>query len=187
MVLPMAAVAAALVSEATLVYARLQSGDRNPALFFRGVFDSLLSWVTAVQDRFGLVSFNTLQRRLTAALTQGTQFVATQTFSVGQTAFDFFASFFITPVSYTHLDVYKRQALGCAAVALVLAGVAVMLWAVTPVAPVHAPWVLLGVPLLPLAVAVVCVWRAPGTDNNFARLTRQVEDDLAMLRAAASS
>lgn len=78
-------------------------------------------------------------------------------------------------------------ALGCAAVALVLAGVAVMLWAVTPVAPVHAPWVLLGVPLLPLAVAVVCVWRAPGTDDNFARLTRQVEDDLAMLRAAASA
>lgn len=95
-VLPMAAVAAALASEAAVVYARLESGELNPALYFRGVFDALPSWVTAVLDRFGLVSFNTLQRRLTAALTQGTQFIATQTFSVGQNAFDFFASFFIT-------------------------------------------------------------------------------------------
>ncbi len=95
-VLPLAAVAAALASEAAVVYARLQTGELNPALYFRGVFDALPSWVTAVLDRFGLVSFNTLQRRLTAALTQGTQFIATQTFSVGQNTFDFFASCFIT-------------------------------------------------------------------------------------------
>ncbi|MBV5298578.1 MAG: AI-2E family transporter [Rhodoferax sp.] len=95
-VLPLAAVATALASEAALVYARLQSGELNPALYFRGVFDALPSWITAVLDRFGLVSFNTLQRRLTAALTQGTQFIATHTFSVGQNTFDFFASFFIT-------------------------------------------------------------------------------------------
>ncbi len=95
-VLPMAAVAAALASEAALVYARLQSGEINPALYFRGLFDALPNWVTSVLDRFGLVSFNTLQGRLTAALTQGTQVIATQTFSVGQNAFEFFASVFIT-------------------------------------------------------------------------------------------
>ena len=67
-VLPMAAVAAALASEAAVVYARLESGELNPALYFRGVFDALPSPITAVLDRFGLVSFNTLQRRLTAAL-----------------------------------------------------------------------------------------------------------------------
>jgi len=49
-----------------------------------------------VLDRFGLVSFNTLQRRLTAALTQGTQYFATQTFAVGQNTFEFVASVFIT-------------------------------------------------------------------------------------------
>ena len=95
-VLPMAAVATALASEAALVYARLQSGEINPALYFRGLFDALPNWVTSVLDRFGLVSFNTLQGRLTAALTQGTQVIATQTFSVGQNTFEFFASVFIT-------------------------------------------------------------------------------------------
>lgn len=95
-VLPLAAVAAALAGEAAVVYARLQSGELNPALYFRGVFEALPNWITSVLDRFGLVSFNTLQRRLTAALTQGTQFIATQTFTVGQNTFEFFASAFIT-------------------------------------------------------------------------------------------
>jgi len=95
-ILPMAAVAAALANEAAVVYARLQSGELNPALYFQGVFDALPNWVTAVLDRFGLVSFNTLQRRLTLALTQGTQFIASQTYSVGQNTFDFFANVFIT-------------------------------------------------------------------------------------------
>ncbi len=95
-VLPLALVAASLVREAALVYQRLQTGELNPALYFHGVFDALPNWVTAVLDRFGLVSFNTLQRRLTEALTQGTQFIATQTFSIGQNTFEFVASVFIT-------------------------------------------------------------------------------------------
>jgi predicted PurR-regulated permease PerM len=95
-VLPLALVAAALVSEAAAVYQRLQSGEINPAAYFHGVFDALPNWVTAVLDRFGLVNFSTLQRRLTAALTEGIQFIASQTFSVGQNTFEFVASVFIT-------------------------------------------------------------------------------------------
>ncbi|TXT37437.1 MAG: hypothetical protein FD135_3613 [Comamonadaceae bacterium] len=95
-VLPLALVAASLVSEAAWVYQRLQSGELNPAQYFHGVFDALPTWVTTILDRFGLVSFDSLQRRLTAALTQGTQFIATQTFSIGQNTFEFVASVFIT-------------------------------------------------------------------------------------------
>ena len=94
-VLPLALVAISLVQEATLIAHRLQTGELNLTRYFRGIFDALPSGVTAVLDRFGLVSFNTLQLRLTAALTQGAQFIATQTFSAGQNAFEFFASFFI--------------------------------------------------------------------------------------------
>ncbi len=95
-VLPLVLVGAALVREAALIYQQLQTGELNPAHYFQGVFDALPNWMTAVLDRFGLVSFNTLQRRLTAALTQGTQFIATQTFSVGQNTFEFVAGVFIT-------------------------------------------------------------------------------------------
>lgn len=95
-VLPLALVAASLVREATVIYQHLQTGELNPAQYFHNVFDALPSWVTAVLDRFGLVSFTTLQRRLTAALTQGTQFIATQTFFIGQNTFEFVANVFIT-------------------------------------------------------------------------------------------
>ena len=96
LIIPLALVTASLVHEAAVVYQQLQSGELNPALFFHGVFDALPRWITAVLDRFGLVSFNTVQRRLTAALTQGTQFMATQTFNLGQNTFEFVASLFIT-------------------------------------------------------------------------------------------
>ncbi|WP_180127732.1 AI-2E family transporter [Rhodoferax sp. BLA1] len=95
-VLPLALIAASLVQEAAVVYSQLESGELDPALYFRGVFNSLPDWITSVLDRFGLVSFNTLQRRLTAALTQGAQVIATQTFSIGQNTFEFVASVFIT-------------------------------------------------------------------------------------------
>lgn len=95
-ILPFALLTASLAREATLVYQRLQSGELNPALYFRGVFDALPGWLDALLGRFGLINFDVLQRRLTAALAQGSQFIATQAFSVGQDTFDFVARLFIT-------------------------------------------------------------------------------------------
>ena len=95
-VLPFALVTAALAREATLVYQRMQSGEVNPALYFRGVFDALPDWMTALLARFGLVDFEALQRRIAAALAQGSQFIATQAFSIGQNTFEFVVSLFIT-------------------------------------------------------------------------------------------
>jgi predicted PurR-regulated permease PerM len=77
------------------LYQRLQSGESNPVLYLRSVFDALPAWATALLDRFGLVDFDTLQRRLTAALAQGSRFIATQALSVGQNTFEFVASLFI--------------------------------------------------------------------------------------------
>lgn len=95
-VLPLALITAALAREAAMVYTRLQSGELNPTLYFRGVFDTLPSWISAMLDRFGLANFSTLQRRLSAALAQGTQFIATQALSIGQNTFEFMASTVIT-------------------------------------------------------------------------------------------
>ncbi len=94
-VLPLALVSALLVQEAAVLYQQLLTGEIDPAKYFRGIFNALPEGITAVLDRFGLVSFNTLQRRLTAALTQGTQAIATQTFNAGQNAFEWVASLFI--------------------------------------------------------------------------------------------
>lgn len=94
-VLPATLVMIALAQEASGVYLRLQSGELNPTLYFHRAFNRLPDWVTAVLDRLGLVNFATLQRRLTAAMAQGSQFAATQVFNVGQNTFEFVVSLFI--------------------------------------------------------------------------------------------
>ena len=73
-------------------------------------------------------------------------------------------------------------------VAAVLGGVAVMLWAVTPVLLVQAQWILWATPLMPLTVAIVCTWMASrqSPTDAFEKLGRQLGADMAMLRAADS-
>ena len=95
-VIPFALITASLASEAAAVYGHIQSGEWNVALYFRQVFDALPQWVLSLLDRFGLGNFATLQRRLAAALTQGSQLIATNALSIGQDSFDFIASLFIT-------------------------------------------------------------------------------------------
>ncbi len=95
-VLPLAAITASLAREAAAVYLRLQSGELNPTLFFHGAFDALPGWMTTLLDHFGLIDFDTLQRRLLAAMAQASQFIATQAFSLGQNTFELVASLFIT-------------------------------------------------------------------------------------------
>lgn len=69
-------------------------------------------------------------------------------------------------------------------VGAVLAGVALMLWAVTPVANMHAPWALFVGPVLPLAVAVGCrmAARSKVTGRTFENVKAQLKADMAMLR-----
>ncbi|MBW4048443.1 MAG: AI-2E family transporter [Proteobacteria bacterium] len=95
-VIPFALITASLAREATLLYQRMQSGEVNPAIYFRGVFDALPQWVLGLIERFGLADFDSLQRRLAIAVAQGMQFIATHALSIGQNTFAFVASLFIT-------------------------------------------------------------------------------------------
>jgi predicted PurR-regulated permease PerM len=95
-ILPFALVTAALANEAVGLIERLQSGELKPERYFRGVFNALPDWITALLDRFGLVNFATVLRRLNAALAQGSEYIATQVFSLGQNTFEFVATLAIT-------------------------------------------------------------------------------------------
>ena len=76
------------------------------------------------------------------------------------------------------------------AVAAVLAGVALMLWAVVPAAQIEAPWALVAAPMLPALVALVALrcllairaGSAQPAFGNFGNLKEQVQADLLMLR-----
>jgi hypothetical protein len=77
-------------------------------------------------------------------------------------------------------------ALCCLGVAAVLAGTALMLWAVIPAAEIHAPWALWAAPLLPAIAACLCLMaaRVREAGSGFDNVRRQVQADIAMLREA---
>jgi hypothetical protein len=85
--------------------------------------------------------------------------------------------------------VWKRRALlnatglCAAAVAAVLVGVALMLWAVIPVAQIQAPWALIAAPLVPGIVALCCLnaARAPHDGEAFDKVRQQLQADALML------
>ena len=75
------------------------------------------------------------------------------------------------------------------ALGLALTGVALMLWAAMPEAAMRAPWVLLAVPLLPLAAALALGVAAQRGSEHEAldHLRQQVMADIVMLRDAAQA
>ena len=95
-ILPLALITAAMAREAAGVYQRIQSGEMDPAGYLHGVFDALPRWITVLLDRLGMTNFDILQRRVTAALSEGSKYIATQAFSLGQNTFEFVASLFVT-------------------------------------------------------------------------------------------
>ena len=89
---------------------------------------------------------------------------------------------------------WKTRALLAAAalvllcIALVLAGVALMFWAVTPDAKILAPWALVAAPGVPALLAVVCLFvSGQRPEPGFVELKQQVAADLAMLREVNAS
>ena len=77
-------------------------------------------------------------------------------------------------------------ALASVAVGVVLAGVALLLWAALPEGSLRVPWLLFLTPALPLAIAA---WAsapaaAVGTGEVLVTLRRQLAADTAMLRQA---
>lgn len=97
----------------------------------------------------------------------------------------------VTQVSAT----WKRRsllyalALICLAVGAVLAGVALMLWAVTPAASMHAPWALIVAPAVPVVLALWCLLavRSQAQASAFDNIRQQMKADLNMLREASTS
>jgi hypothetical protein len=72
---------------------------------------------------------------------------------------------------------------------LLLACVGLMLWASLPASAMPAAWLLIVVPLLPLAATLACLSAARGgvARNSLAIVQQQLSADLAMLREGRST
>jgi hypothetical protein len=73
-------------------------------------------------------------------------------------------------------------------VGLVLAGVALMLWAALPASGYQAPWVLVAVPGVTLLGAIVCFMMArhKPIESAFDNVKSQLSADMAMLREVSA-
>ena len=94
-ILPMTMIAASLTQEALAFYARVQSGQLDLAEFFRQVHDLLPAWTLRFLDRVGLASIDAVQKKLVVALMAGSQSIAAQALTIGQSTFEFFANLFV--------------------------------------------------------------------------------------------
>jgi len=94
-ILPVTAVGAALIGEVVGAYERIKSGELNVGLYFQQIVQALPAWAVRLLERFGLSNLSAVQERLSGALMQGSQFLATQAISIGQSTFDFVVSLFV--------------------------------------------------------------------------------------------
>jgi predicted PurR-regulated permease PerM len=94
-ILPLTLVGALLVEEAADVYAKLRSREWDLGRYFQEVVATLPSWAVRLLDRFDLTNLSAVQERLSTALLQGSQLLATQALSIGQSTFDFVVNVFV--------------------------------------------------------------------------------------------
>jgi predicted PurR-regulated permease PerM len=94
-VLPAVLVGTSLAREAAELYSRIESGELKPAQTLRGIFNALPEWLTDLLARVGLGDFDLIVRKLTEALTQGSQLIASQTVNFGQDVLGIVVSLFV--------------------------------------------------------------------------------------------
>ena len=95
-IVPAAIISGLLANEAVQVYERLKSGDWDPSQTLRQLFNALPDPVRRLLRSLDVSNFATLQQRLSQGVSQGSQFIATRVFVIGQDTFSFFVDMAIT-------------------------------------------------------------------------------------------
>ncbi|MES2537699.1 MAG: AI-2E family transporter [Pseudomonadota bacterium] len=94
-IFPLSVITASLVQEGSVIYGKIRSGEMNFGLYFQQAISALPQWIVSMLDRFGLGNIPALQQKLSTAVTQGSQAIASQALLIGQNTFEFLTSFVI--------------------------------------------------------------------------------------------
>ncbi|RJF95303.1 AI-2E family transporter [Noviherbaspirillum saxi] len=92
-IFPLSVITASLLREGAAIYQQIRSGELDFGAYFQQIMDALPPWIVSWLERLGLTDIFSLQDRLSEAVAQGSQTIATQAFSIGQNTFDFIVSF----------------------------------------------------------------------------------------------
>ncbi|MDH0338502.1 AI-2E family transporter [Pseudomonas otitidis] len=94
-IIPVCLIGLLLVQQGADLYSRLESGELDLGMYLERFIDLLPQALQHQLGRFGLDNLNGLRDRLVGAATQGSQFLATQAFSIGQDTFQVVIGFFL--------------------------------------------------------------------------------------------
>jgi predicted PurR-regulated permease PerM len=94
-ILPMAMVVASITQEASLMVAKLRSGEVNLAQYFARLVDALPEWGRSVLQRFGMTDLHLLQQKILGAISASGQVVTSRVVGIGQVTLDFIVAFFV--------------------------------------------------------------------------------------------
>ncbi|MCE9550272.1 MAG: AI-2E family transporter [Betaproteobacteria bacterium] len=92
-ILPLTFITASLVQEGISFYQKLQSGELHFIANLQQVINALPRWMVDLLDRFEFGNISALQEKLSVSVMEGSKFIATQAFTVGQNTFEFIVSF----------------------------------------------------------------------------------------------
>jgi predicted PurR-regulated permease PerM len=94
-ILPLTLIGASLAQEALGAFQKVESGDLDLVRLFQQVHDALPAWAINLLDRLDIASLGAVQEKISAGLMMGSQYIATQVLSIGQSTLEFVANLFV--------------------------------------------------------------------------------------------
>ena len=94
-ILPVTLISMALVSEGSAIYERIEQGEVDIGAYVERLKDRLPDMLQQPLDRIGLGNFEALRERIARGAMQGSEFLATKVFDIGQNTFQFLVGFFV--------------------------------------------------------------------------------------------
>lgn len=86
---PLALIATTLINEASIEYEKIHSGQRDFGAYLQQVIAALPAWIVDILAKFGVTDIATMKLSFSGAVKQGSQFIATKAFSIGQLTAEF--------------------------------------------------------------------------------------------------
>ncbi|MGN6390115.1 MAG: AI-2E family transporter [Burkholderiaceae bacterium] len=94
-ILPMALVTTSLLHEGSVIYDRIRSGQIDFGAYFAQAVDMLPHWVSQALDNSGLADLADIRRKLSTGAMEGSQTIARQALTVGQSTFNLAIAFVV--------------------------------------------------------------------------------------------
>lgn len=92
-ILPLVAIGASLVREASLIYENLNTGEINIGAYFQQIMAALPGWATRSLESLGLASVTEVQDKLSSVAVQASKIAAAQAVGIGQNTLGFIVGF----------------------------------------------------------------------------------------------